>query len=72
MYSEGNTQFARSSAPQQHEFKKNKSFVVDTRIQVALDPELASALGELILSSNPENTALLALGHQLCKVFGDS
>lgn len=52
--------------------RRNKSFSVDTRINVALDPELAVALGELILSSNSENTALVALGHQLVKVFGES
>lgn len=70
MITENNTQF-RSNGPQ-HEFKKNRSFVVDSRIQVAIDPELAFALGELILSSNPENTALLALGHQLSKVFTEN
>lgn len=43
-------------------------FLVDTRVEVKIDVELAVALGQLILSTTTNNTALLALGHQLRSV----
>ncbi len=41
------------------------AFVVDNRVTVKIEPELAGALGRLILETDTKNTALLALGHQL-------
>ena len=41
------------------------AFEIDNRIMVKIEPELASALGHLILETDTRNTALLALGHQL-------
>ena len=49
---------------------KPKSFEVDQRIHVKLDPELAVILGEVILDSNTTNPALRALGHQLNAILG--
>ena len=40
-------------------------FVVDARVSVKIDVELAVLLGQLILGTDTTNTALLALGHQL-------
>ena len=41
------------------------AFVVDNRVTLKIEPELAGALGRLILETDTKNTALLALGHQL-------
>jgi hypothetical protein len=48
---------------------QNKSqanvFSVDPRITLKIEPALAVALGRLILDTKTDNTALLAIGHQL-------
>lgn len=41
------------------------AFEIDNRVSVKIEPELAGALGRLILETDTANTALLALGHQL-------
>lgn len=41
------------------------AFDIDDRIILRVESELAIQLGYLILNSNTENPALLALGHQL-------
>lgn len=41
------------------------AFEIDNRFVVKIEPELAGALGRLILETETKNTALLALGHQL-------
>lgn len=41
------------------------AFEIDPRVTLKIEPELAVALGRLILETNTENTALLALGHRL-------
>lgn len=41
------------------------AFEIDNRVSVKIEPELACALGRLILETDTINTALLALGHQL-------
>lgn len=41
------------------------AFSIDQRVTLKLEPELAIALGTLILSTKTDNTALLALGHKL-------
>lgn len=43
------------------------AFEIDDRIIIKVEPELAVQLGKLILDSDTENTALIALGHQLRK-----
>lgn len=45
--------------------KKRPSFVVDDRIKLDLDIDLALALGDFILQSETPNSALVAFGHQL-------
>jgi hypothetical protein len=47
------------------------AFGIDDRIKVSVEFELAGALGKLILDSNTQNTALLALGHQLHNLIGN-
>jgi len=44
------------------------AFVIDRRIHLYIDLELAVNLGKLLLESDTTNTALLALGHQLRKL----
>ena len=44
---------------------KKLSFEVDNRVTLRVDFELAILLGKLVLDSNPQNKALLALGHKL-------
>lgn len=45
---------------------KNKTaFEVDGRITLLLDQDLANHLGDLILSTDTKNPALLAIGHKL-------
>jgi hypothetical protein len=44
------------------------SFVVEKRIQLLLDFDLAVALGDYLLDYMPDNKALVALGHQLQKL----
>ena len=45
---------------------KNKTaFEVDGRITLWLDQDLADHLGDLILSTDTQNPALLAIGHKL-------
>lgn len=41
------------------------AFEIDTRVALKIELELAIALGRLILETDVQNTALLALGHQL-------
>lgn len=41
------------------------AFAIDDRIRLDIEYELAGELGRLILDSDTQNTALLALGHQL-------
>jgi len=41
------------------------AFEIDDRIFIRLERKLGEALGALILDTSTENTALLALGHQL-------
>lgn len=53
---EDKTKRKRSSLP---------AFEIDDRIILNVEYELAGQLGDLILASDTENTALLALGHQL-------
>lgn len=49
--------------------KRRKSdlpaFEIDDRITIRIEFELAHQLGNLILDSDVENTAILAIGHQL-------
>lgn len=49
--------------------KRRKSilpaFEIDDRIILKVEFELAGQLGKLILDSDIDNTALLAIGHQL-------
>lgn len=49
--------------------KRRKSslpaFEIDDRIVIRIEYELANQLSKLILDSNVENTAILAIGHQL-------
>jgi hypothetical protein len=41
------------------------AFEIDARVTVSVEFELAINLGKLVLESDTQNTALLALGHQL-------
>ncbi len=41
------------------------AFEIDSRIAVKIELELAVSLGYLILETDTQNTALLALGHHL-------
>jgi hypothetical protein len=41
------------------------AFEVDGRVVLRIEPNLATALGRLILETDTTNNALLALGHQL-------
>jgi len=41
------------------------AFEIDSRINLNIEHELAVNLGKLVLESDTNNTALLALGHQL-------
>lgn len=41
------------------------AFEIDNRVIIKIEPELAGALGRLILDTDTKNTAILALGHQL-------
>ena len=41
------------------------AFEIDDRITLIIEYELAVGLGKLILDTETNNTALLALGHQL-------
>jgi len=41
------------------------AFEIDARVVLSIEYELAVNLGKLILDSDTNNTALLALGHQL-------
>lgn len=45
--------------------KNRNAFEIDQRITLFIEFELAINLGKLILDSDTNNTALLALGHQL-------
>jgi len=51
--------------------KKKKSFRVNSNIDVELDFDLAVALGKLILGTKTDNSALIALGHQLRSLAED-
>lgn len=51
--------------------RKMPAFEIDDRIVVKIEPELAAALGQLILDTVTTNTALLALGHQLRSYSND-
>lgn len=41
------------------------AFQIEDKVVIKLDHELAIALGRLILATDTDNTALLAVGHQL-------
>jgi len=45
--------------------KKIPAFEIDDRLVLKIELELAGHLGNLILGSQTDNTALLAIGHQL-------
>lgn len=47
------------------------AFVIDPRIKLYIEHELAVSLGKLVLESETKNTALLALGHQLRNLAND-
>lgn len=47
------------------------AFEIDNRIVLKVEHELATQLGKLILESTTENTALLAIGHQLKNITND-
>ena len=51
---------------------KNKysmsAFDIDSRIELKIEKELAINLGKVVLSANTNNTALLAIGHQLANL----
>ena len=49
----------------------NNAFELDDRICLKIDRELGPILGSLILSTNTNNPALLALGHQLRSLTND-
>jgi hypothetical protein len=48
----------------------HRAFEIDGRIVVKIDVELAYLLGALILSTDTNNPALLAIGHQLRSYSG--
>lgn len=50
---------------QQPRFGGLPAFEIDDRVILSVEYELAGALGKLVLDSDTQNTALLALGHQL-------
>lgn len=43
----------------------NPAFELDTRIEVKIERELASHVGNIILDSDTSNTAAVAFGYQL-------
>lgn len=47
------------------------AFEIDDRVVLTIEHELAINLGKLILDTETENTALLALGHQLRNLSDD-
>lgn len=47
------------------------AFEIDDRITLIIEHELAVNLGKLILDTETNNTALLALGHQLRNLSDD-
>jgi len=44
---------------------KKSAFSVNSNVKVELDFDMALALGRFIIDSRSENTAIMALGHQL-------
>ena len=44
---------------------KKSAFSVNSNVKVELDFDMALALGKFIIDSRSENTAIMALGHQL-------
>ena len=44
---------------------KLPAFDIDDRIYLRIERELAVQLGDLVLQTDTNNTALLAIGHQL-------
>ena len=48
------------------------AFSVDSRITISIEPELAVALGSLVLKTDTDNTALLALAHKLRSITNAS
>lgn len=51
--------------PKDRDRNKPSAFEMDDRITVKLNPGLAVELGDLILQSDTDNSAILALGHKL-------
>ena len=47
---------------------KLAAFELDERIKLSIEYDLAATLGRIILDSDTQNTAILALGHQLCNL----
>lgn len=47
------------------------AFDIDDRIYLRVERELAIQLGELVLQTDTNNTALLAIGHQLRNLTDD-
>ena len=47
---------------------KKSAFTIKSSVSVELDFDMALALGRFIVDSRPENTAVMALGHQLCNL----
>ena len=47
---------------------KKSAFTIKSSVNVELDFDMALALGRFIVDSRPENTAVMALGHQLCNL----
>lgn len=47
--------------------QKPLAFVVDDRVRIELDYDLACRLGQLILNARIEDDQLLALGHRLMR-----
>lgn len=44
------------------------AFDIDNRVELKIEKELAINLGKVVLSANTNNTALLAIGHQLANL----
>jgi len=47
---------------------KKSAFTIKSNVTVELDFDMALVLGKFIVDSCPENTAVMALGHQLCNL----
>jgi hypothetical protein len=51
---------------------KKSAFSVNSNVKVELDFDMALALGRFIIDSRSENTAIMALGHQLTNLGEES